>query len=265
MEDKVEQYTLLDPWIYGPYELIQHAEEHLKANGDFDRRMALISYDNAIELTITTFLQLHPSQRNGLEYPKSEIEKWLANYHTKLDFFEMYVKSTNQKVKITKPNIIWSHKHRNELYHDGKGMIPEERVLKAIRAAALYVFSTLFNIDAEELLKDPPILNGTQKTEDAVRVVATGKLSLNGKGSDTRIVKLKSGVAIFRLKYQGEDIPTFYLNNEDDRVISRLNATNFSVLTVPTTGRQKTVKIKIDGVYLLKVRASGSWEVEIEQ
>ena len=62
MEDEVEQYTILDPWIYGPYELIQHAEGHLKANGDFDRRMALISYDNAIELTITTFLKLraHP-------------------------------------------------------------------------------------------------------------------------------------------------------------------------------------------------------------
>ncbi len=67
MEDKAEQHISLDPWIYGPIELIQHAEGHLKANGDFDKRMALISYDNAIELTITTFLQLHPSQRNGLD------------------------------------------------------------------------------------------------------------------------------------------------------------------------------------------------------
>ena len=167
MEDKAEQHISLDPWIYGPIELIQHAEGHLKANGDFDKRMALISYDNAIELTITTFLQLHPSQRNGLEYPKSEIDKYLANYHTKLDFFEMYVKSTNQKMKIPKPNIIWSHKHRNELYHDGKGMVPEERILKGIRAAAFYVFSTLFNIDVEDLLKTPPMLNRAEQIKSA--------------------------------------------------------------------------------------------------
>jgi hypothetical protein len=94
---------------------------------------------------------------------------------------------------------------------------------------------------------------------------ATSKQNLNGQGSDTRIVNLKSGVAVFRLKYQGTDIPSFHLNNEDDRVVSRLNATSFSILTIPKTGIQKTVKIKTDGVYLLKVRASGSWEVEIEQ
>lgn len=97
------------------------------------------------------------------------------------------------------------------------------------------------------------------------RQIAPGKQTFSGKGSDTRIVNLKSGVAVFRLKYEGTDIPSFHLNNEDDRVFSRLNATSFSLLTIPKTGRQKTVKIKTDGMYLLKVRASGSWEVEIEQ
>ncbi len=111
-------------------------------------------------------------------------------------------------------------------------------------------------------------ISNQQVVADVLEVtvaVATGKQNFIGKGSDTRIVNLKSGVAVFRLKYEGTDIPSFYLNNEDDRVVSRLNATSFSVLTVPKTGIQKTVKIKTDGVYLLKVRASGSWEVEIEQ
>jgi hypothetical protein len=161
--------------------------------------------------------------------------------------------------------ISWYHTHRNELYHDGKGLVPAKRILNEIRAAALYIFSTLFNIDGEELLKDPPILKGAEKTEETIRAVATNKQNFNGKGSDACIVNLKSGVAVFRLKYEGTDIPSFYLNNEDDRVVSRLNATSFSILTVPETGIQKTVKIKTDGVYLLKVRASGIWEVEIEQ
>ena len=37
----------LKPWVRGPFELIRHAEGHLKAGTDFDKRMALISFDNA--------------------------------------------------------------------------------------------------------------------------------------------------------------------------------------------------------------------------
>jgi hypothetical protein len=40
----------LKPWAAGPFELIRHADGHLKAGSDFDKRMALISYDNAIEV-----------------------------------------------------------------------------------------------------------------------------------------------------------------------------------------------------------------------
>lgn len=40
----------LKPWMRGPFELIRHADRHLKANGDTDRRIALIGFDNAIEI-----------------------------------------------------------------------------------------------------------------------------------------------------------------------------------------------------------------------
>ena len=121
------------------------------------------------------------------------------------------------------------------------------------------------NSNRDELVENPLVLQGAEKSEEAIHAVATGKLSFRGRGSDTRIVSLRSGVAIFRLKYEGTDIPSFYLNNEEDKVVSRLNATRISILTVSRTGIQKSVKIKTDGVYLLKVRASGNWEVEIEQ
>lgn len=224
MEDEVEQYTILDPWIYGPYELIQHAEGHLKANGDFDRRMALISYDNAIELTITTFLKLSPSMRDGQRYEEQQVKKWLENFHSRLEFFDQYVTSHNQQMRIPKKKISWYHMHRNDLYHDGKGLVPEERILKGIRAAALYVFSTLFDINGEELLKDPPKLKGAEKTGEAMQAVSTGKKIINGKGSDTRIVNLKAGLAVLRLKYKGKGSPTFYLYNEEDRIVARINS-----------------------------------------
>ncbi len=46
----------LPPWAKGPFELLVHAEGHFIAGEDFDRRIALISFDNAIEVAITTYL-----------------------------------------------------------------------------------------------------------------------------------------------------------------------------------------------------------------
>ncbi len=52
--------------LYGP--LIQHAVDHLALGGDFDRRVAMVSIDNAVELTIKTYLGL-PKRARGSEGP----------------------------------------------------------------------------------------------------------------------------------------------------------------------------------------------------
>ena len=44
------------PWIDGPRELLQHAVDHLALEGDFDRRLAMISIDNAVEIMVKTHL-----------------------------------------------------------------------------------------------------------------------------------------------------------------------------------------------------------------
>ena len=83
----------LPPWATGPFELILHAEGHLRSGNDFDRRIALISFDDAIEVAITTYLSLHPIQRNNRTYSNTDLDKWLQNYHSKLDFLEVELKS----------------------------------------------------------------------------------------------------------------------------------------------------------------------------
>lgn len=144
----------LKPWARGPFELILHAESHLKVGSDFDKRIALISFDNAIEVTITTFLRLHPKQRGGRAYARDKVEQWLANYHSKLDFlFEDYIRGMGAPALITLDEIIWYHNLRNELYHAGNGMVPDENSLSGARAAALWIFSILFQEDAECLLR----------------------------------------------------------------------------------------------------------------
>jgi hypothetical protein len=142
----------LKPWVYGPFELLQHAEDHLHVGSDFDKRMALICFDNSIEVSITTFLQLHPSQRNGKTFPRESVSKWLANYHSKIDFLGQHAADRAITLAATTDEIVWFHALRNELYHSGNGMVPEQRALAGIRSAAFSVFSVLFDVDPETCL-----------------------------------------------------------------------------------------------------------------
>lgn len=142
------------PWALGPYELLRHAEEHYKKEQDFDKRMSLIGFDNATEVSITAFLNLKPEQRENRQYEKKEVEKWLKNFNTKLDFFyEEYLLRESKKTSTLKSVALWLHTLRNEIYHSGNGVAPESNVVERIRRSAIEIFSILYDIDAEALLE----------------------------------------------------------------------------------------------------------------
>ncbi len=144
--------TSLPPWANGPFELLVHAEGHLASGEDFDRRIGLISFDNAIEVAITTYLTLNPIQRGGRTYQRADVERWLANYHSKLEFLGNEITNRHTIWQIEKSYIIWIHDHRNEQYHGGHKGAPEKTVLKIAREAALWVFGLLFEVDNVDLL-----------------------------------------------------------------------------------------------------------------
>lgn len=146
--------SALTPWAYGPFELIVHAEIHLLAGDDFDRRVALIGFDNAIEVAITTYLTLNPIQRGNRPYQKQQVEQWLHDYHSKIDFFLAEVQQRGLQVECDKASFVWYHDVRNGQYHAGGATIPQQRELDGIRKAALWVFSVLFDVqDAEKELE----------------------------------------------------------------------------------------------------------------
>jgi hypothetical protein len=147
--------STLKPWALGPFELILHAEMHYRQGEDFDRRISIVGYDNAIEVAIHTYLSLHPIQRRNKTYPKIDVEKWLENFHSKMDFLEIEVASRGLTVVCEKADFIWYHEVRNGQYHAGGATIPQERELEGIRKAALWVFGTLFDVtDMESLLEE---------------------------------------------------------------------------------------------------------------
>src|SRR4051812_28877399 len=145
--------TSLPPWANGPFELLVHAEGHLRDGDDFDRRIALISFDNAIEVAITTYLTLHPIQRGNRTYNRGDVEGWLNNYHTKLDFLGSELSRRGLQWGVDRSHIIWAHDHRNEQYHGGNKGPPEKSVLALVRDAALWIFATLYDVsDVEQRL-----------------------------------------------------------------------------------------------------------------
>lgn len=147
--------TSILPWARDPFELLVHGEVHLRQGGDFDRRIALISLDNAIEVAITTYLILKPIHRGGRSYNGQKVTQWLHNYHTKLDFLECELKSRKDKWAVDRTHILWVHTQRNEQYHDGNSGVPKESVLDIAHKATLWVFSFLFEVaDVETELEN---------------------------------------------------------------------------------------------------------------
>jgi hypothetical protein len=137
---------LLKPWTRAAFELIVHAELHLRNGGDFDRRMAHIGFDNAIEVAISTYLALNPIQRQKKSYTRADVERWTTNYHTKLDFLEIEAQSRGLNLKVPKDELVFYHDMRNIQYHAGGPGVPESDHLSALRTAAFDTFALLFGI-----------------------------------------------------------------------------------------------------------------------
>ncbi len=146
--------TELKPWATRPFELIVHAEIHYRRGSDYDRRLALISFDNSIEVSITTYLSLHPIQRGNRQYSRDNVEKWKHDYHSKLDFFAEEINNRGLPEYKDKAEIVWYHNQRNEQYHGAGSGVPEKKTLDDIRYVALWIFSVLFEyVEVETILE----------------------------------------------------------------------------------------------------------------
>lgn len=145
----------IEPWAKKAFELIFHAEHHWRRREDYDKRLALISFDNSIEVSISIYLSLHPTQRKGREYPRDDVQKWKRNYHTKLDFFSQELVTRKLPVYTKQERIVWLHEQRNELYHGSSGGVPAIDTIEEMRYVALWVYQILFDDpEIENLLND---------------------------------------------------------------------------------------------------------------
>lgn len=162
---------VLKPWTRAAFSLILHAEEHRIIGDDFDRSIAHISFDNAIEVIVAIYLRLNPIQRKNRIITKEEVKKWLTNFYTKLEFLEQEAQQRNYILKKPIDEIAYYHDIRNKQYHEGDSGIPMAEDIEAIREAALDVFAMLFEVpDIENILtdavKERDAKNSDQKTRN---------------------------------------------------------------------------------------------------
>jgi len=131
------------PWTDGPRELLQHAVDHLAEGGDFDRRIAMVSIDNAVELSVKTYLGLPDRARSPSGPGRKQIQDASESFPALLDLLEQY--ASDRIVGLSLDDIEWYHRIRNQLYHSGNAITVERSKVETYLELALSLFESLFD------------------------------------------------------------------------------------------------------------------------
>jgi hypothetical protein len=135
------------PWASGPGEILRHGLKLLHEDSDTNRRLAMISIDNAVELMIKTFLGL-PKRVTGLSIPRKEYQEISESFPALLDTLEHYASDKLDGIDLG--SIEWYHRVRNELYHQGNGLTVERDKVEVYAELANLLFRNLFGFQLVE-------------------------------------------------------------------------------------------------------------------
>jgi hypothetical protein len=150
------------PWASGPGEILNHALALLKKDSNTNRRLAMISVDNAVELMVKTFLGL-PKRVNQLQITRKEFEECAESFPRLIDALEKHAADRLQGIDLGE--IEWYHRLRNQLYHQGNGLIVERDKVEVYAELAKIMFSNLFGFDLVEPELDGSNVVGAFLTE----------------------------------------------------------------------------------------------------
>jgi len=129
------------PWVSGPGELLRHGLEHLQDDTDINRRLAMISIDNAVELMIKTYLGL-PRRVTGISISRRKYQEISESFPQLLDALEEYAADKLDGINLGETE--WYHRVRNGLYHQGNGLTVERDKVEVYAELAQVLFHNLF-------------------------------------------------------------------------------------------------------------------------
>lgn len=132
------------PWATGPGEILRHGLELLELDSDTNRRLAMISIDNAVELMIKTFLGL-PKRVSGIAIKRKDYQDISESFPRLLDGLEEYAPDKLDGIDLG--SIEWYHRLRNELYHQGNGLTVERKKVEVYAQLANLLFRNLYGYE----------------------------------------------------------------------------------------------------------------------
>jgi len=134
------------PWASGPKEILQHGLRLLKKNTDVSRRLSILSIDNAVELTIKTFLGL-PKRINGISISRRQFAEISESFPKLIDALEEHGNELLEGIDLGE--IEWFHRLRNQLYHQGNGLTVDRDKVEIYAELAQLLFKNLFGEELE--------------------------------------------------------------------------------------------------------------------
>jgi hypothetical protein len=129
------------PWVSGPREILQHAINLMSSGKQADYRIAFLIIDNAVELTVKTWLSL-PERITHIKVSKNEFDENSTSFPGLIKLLE--AKAPEKLVDIDLSEIEWYHRLRNQLYHQGNGLtIEPDKVEKYLEFAKSLFYQLL--------------------------------------------------------------------------------------------------------------------------
>jgi hypothetical protein len=104
----------------------------------------MILIDNAVELTIKTFLGL-PKRITKLEITRKELGEIGESFPSLLDALERHAEDRIAGINLGE--IEWYHRLRNQLYHQGNGLTVERDKVDVYSQLANVLYKNLFGIE----------------------------------------------------------------------------------------------------------------------
>ncbi len=133
-------------WATGPGEILRHGLSLLENDSDSNRRLAMISIDNSIELMMQTFIQL-PKRVTGVDIPRAKRDDICSGFPKLLDGIEEHASQLIHGLDLGV--FEWFHRLRNQLYQQGSGLTVERTKVEAYAELGRKLFRGLFGIDLE--------------------------------------------------------------------------------------------------------------------
>lgn len=133
-------------WATGPGEILRHGMSLLEIDSDSNRRLAMISIDNSVELMMQTFIQL-PKRVTGVDIQRAKRDEICSGFPKLLDGIEEHASQLVQGLDLGV--IEWFHRLRNQLYHQGNGLTVERTKVEAYAELARKLFRGLYGVDLQ--------------------------------------------------------------------------------------------------------------------